>query len=265
MSKRRCAFLQRLSTRHLLSFSYDHIDLAECKRRGIRVGYTPDVLTDATAELAMALLLATSRRLIEASYEAYSGGWKSWAPFWMCGVSLKAATVGFVGFGRIAQEVAKRITPFKPRRILYTNRSASRDKEAEEIGAKRVSLNELLVTSDFVILLCALTPETNRLINANTLSVMKRSAILINVSRGGVVDQNDLVQALRSGQIRGAGLDVTTPEPLPPDSPLFRLRNCVVLPHIGSADIRTREEMCRITVHNILSGLKDEEMVAELS
>lgn len=238
--------------------------MAECKKRGIRVGYTPDVLTDATAELTMALLLATSRRLIEASHEATTGGWQSWAPFWMTGVSIKDATVGFVGFGRIAQEVAKRIVPFKPKRIIYTNRSSSRDAEAAAIGAERASLNDLLAISDFVILLCALTPETERLINASTLALMKRSAILINVARGGVVDQSDLYQALQTGQIRAAGLDVTTPEPLPLDSPLFKLPNCVVLPHIGSADICTREEMCRITVRNILSGLKDEPMVAEL-
>lgn len=238
--------------------------MAECKKRGIRVGYTPDVLTDATAELTMALLLATSRRLIEASAEAYHGGWKSWSPFWMTGLSLKDATVGFVGFGRIAQEVAKRILPFKPKRIIFTNRTSGRDAEAAEIGATRVSLNEVLVRSDFIILLCALTPETTNLINAKTLSVMKKSAILINVSRGGVIDQNDLYHALESGRIRAAGLDVTTPEPLPLDDPLFRLRNCVILPHIGSADVRTREEMCNITVKNILAGLSDEEMVAEL-
>lgn len=228
------------------------------------MGYTPDVLTDATADLTITLLLTTSRRIIEANYEAHTGGWKAWSPFWMCGVSLKNATVGFVGFGRIAQEVAKRITPFKPKRIIFTNRSDGRDAAAKEIGAERVSLNEVLVCSDFVILLCALTPETCRLINTNTLSVMKRTAILINVSRGGVVDQDALFEALRTNTIRAAGLDVTTPEPLPLDSPLLRLRNCIILPHIGSADISTRQEMCRITVSNILAGLKGEEMLSEL-
>lgn len=244
--------------------SYDHIDLAECKKRNIRVGYTPGVLTDATADLTMALLLTTSRRLIEANHEAHNGGWQSWSPFWMCGVSIRNAVVGFVGFGRIAQEVAKRVVPFKPKKIVFANRSNNRDVEAKQIGAVRVPLDELLTTSDFVILLCALTPETTRLINAETLATMKSSAVLINVSRGGVVDQKDLFEALQSNTIRAAGLDVTTPEPLPLSDPLFTLKNCVVLPHIGSADIFTREEMCRITVENILAGLNGTDMVSEL-
>lgn len=222
------------------------------------------MLTDATAELTMSLLLSTSRRIVESNREVHNGGWKSWAPFWMCGIGLKDSVVGIVGFGRIAQEVAKRILPFKPKRIIYSNRSASREEEARQIGAERVSIDELLSSSDFVILLCALTPETQRLINASTLATMKSSAILINVSRGAVVDQNDLYEALRTNQIRAAGLDVTTPEPLPLDNPLLTLSNCVVIPHIGSADIYTRTEMTRITACNILAGLNGSEMVSEL-
>lgn len=238
--------------------------MQECKKRGIRIGYTPGVLTDATADLTVALLLATSRRLIEGNRDVHSGGWKSWSPLYMCGPSIKNSTVGIVGFGRIAQEVAKRLLPFKPARIIYSNRSNSREAEAKEIGAERVELNDLLSTSDFVILLCALTPETTNLINAKTLATMKQTAILINCARGQVVNQDDLYAALKNNVIRAAGLDVTTPEPLPLDSPLLTLNNCVVIPHIGSAEIETRNEMAEITVNNVLGALKNDEMVSEI-
>lgn len=169
-----------------------------------------------------------------------------------------------MGFGRIAQEVAKRLIPFKPKKIIYSNRSDSREQAAKEIGVTRVTFDELLSTSDFIILLCALTPETTHLINAKTLSQMKRTAILINCARGQCIDQNDLYEALRTNVIRAAGLDVTTPEPLPLNSPLFTLTNCIILPHLGSAEIDCRLEMSRITALNIIGALKDTEMVYEL-
>lgn len=237
--------------------------MAECKRRNIRVGYTPDVLTDATAELTLALLLATSRRIVESNKEVHMGGWKTWAPSYMAGQGLKNSIVGVIGFGRIGQEVAKRITPFRPARLVYSNRS-ERASEAKEIGAERVDFDELLKISDFVILTCALVPETVNLINRDTISKMKSNAILINTARGAMVNQDDLYEALQTNRIRAAGLDVTTPEPLPLDSPLLTLTNCVILPHIGSADIETRAEMSRITARNILAGLKGEPMIAEL-
>lgn len=248
-----------------MSVGFDHIDVAECRRRNIRIGYTPDVLTDATAELTVGLLLATSRRLLEAAAEVRSGGWAAWSPSWMCGQGLAGSVVGIVGFGRIGQEVARRLQPFRPARLLFSNRSAARADEAREIGAQRVEFEELLALSDFVVLTCALTAETTHLINAATLKRMKRTAILVNTARGAMVDQAALFEALRSGGIRAAGLDVTTPEPLPLDSPLLGLPNCVVLPHIGSADERTRVEMARITADNIVRGLRGEEMVAELA
>lgn len=224
----------------------------------------PDVLTDAVADLTIALLLATTRRLIEGSQDVRNGGWKSWAPMYMCGPAIKDTTIGIVGFGRIAQEVAKRIIPFKPKRIIYSNRSNSREKEAREVGAERVSIEKLLSTSDVVILLCALTPETTHLINANTLKTMKKTAVLINCSRGQVVDQDALYDALQSNTIRAAGLDVTTPEPLPTDSKLLTLNNCVIIPHIGSAEIETRQKMARVTALNLLGALKNTEMIYEL-
>lgn len=210
-----------------------------------------------------ALLLATTRRLIEANEEVHTGGWSSWSPGWMCGQSIKDSVVGIVGFGRIGQEVAKRIVPFRPARLIFSNRSERSD-EAKQIGAEQCTLDELLSESDFVILTCAATPDTFHLINATTLGKMKTNAVVINTSRGTLVNQTDLYDFLKTQRIRAAGLDVTTPEPLPLDSPLLTLQNCVILPHIGSADVHTRSEMSRITACNILAGLKGVKMIAEL-
>ncbi|XP_052864844.1 glyoxylate reductase/hydroxypyruvate reductase [Anopheles cruzii] len=246
-----------------ISVGYDHIDVKECKQRGIRVGYTPDVLTDATAELTVALLLATARRMFEANKQVHTGGWKSWSPMWMCGRSVKNSVVGIFGFGRIGQEVAKRLAPFKPSTIQFTSRT---DKflTAEDLGVTQVPFDELVETSDFLIIACSYNVETANLFNDAVFSRMKPSAILINTSRGGVVEQHDLIHALRAGKITAAGLDVTTPEPLPLDNPLLTLPNVVLLPHIGSADIETRIEMSRITGCNILAGLKGVKMLSEV-
>lgn len=211
----------------------------------------------------LALLLATTRRLIEANKEVHNGGWSSWSPGWMCGSSIKDSTVGIVGFGRIGQEVAKRIVPFRPKRLIFSNRS-KRTTEAKQIGAEQCTFDELLNDSDFVILTCAATPDTVNLINATSLDKMKSNAVLINTSRGTLVNQSDLYEYLKTNRIRAAGLDVTTPEPLPLDNPLLSLSNCTVLPHIGSADVNTRMEMSRITACNILAGLKGVKMIAEL-
>uniref|UniRef100_A0A336LW09 Glyoxylate reductase/hydroxypyruvate reductase n=1 Tax=Culicoides sonorensis TaxID=179676 RepID=A0A336LW09_CULSO len=246
-----------------ISVGYDHIDVEECRKRGVRIGYTPDVLTDATAELTLALLLATSRRLFEANREVYNGGWKAWSPSWMCGMGLKNSTVGIVGFGRIGYEVAKRLIPFKPKKILYFNRS-DKPQFASEIGAERVGSNDLLANSDFVICTIALTPDTHHLFDSVSFSKMKPNSIFINTSRGGVVDQEALYEALVNRQIYAAGLDVTTPEPLPLNSKLLTLPNCIILPHIGSAEYDTRKEMSRITACNILAGIKGIRMADEL-
>ncbi|XP_030571894.1 glyoxylate reductase/hydroxypyruvate reductase [Drosophila novamexicana] len=254
---------EKLKCVSTMSVGFEHIDVQECKKRGIRVGYTPDVLTDATAELTLALLLATNRRLFEANKQVYNGGWKSWAPMWMCGQGLKNSRVGLYGFGRIGQEIASRILPFKPAQITYTTRTP-RPKEAAKVNALRVDFDEMLCLSDFIVICCALTPETKEIFNAAAFEKMKANCIFINTSRGGVVDQNALYEALHSKRILAAGLDVTTPEPLPLDSPLLKLDNIVVLPHIGSADIETRKEMSRITARNILAALKGCEMEAEV-
>ncbi|XP_037954440.1 glyoxylate reductase/hydroxypyruvate reductase [Teleopsis dalmanni] len=246
-----------------MSVGYEHIDLAACNKRGIRVGYTPDVLTDATAELTLALLLATSRRLFEANKEVYNGGWKSWAPFWMCGNGLKGSRVGLFGFGRIGQEIAARIVPFKPAKITYTSRT-EKPEAASAISAAFVSFDEMLRESDFIIACCALTPETKEIFNREAFAKMKKNAIFINTARGGVVEQSALREALQEQRILGAGLDVTTPEPLPLDDPLLTLNNAVILPHIGSADVNTRIEMSRITACNILAAFSGDKMIAEV-
>ncbi|XP_055377775.1 glyoxylate reductase/hydroxypyruvate reductase-like [Condylostylus longicornis] len=244
------------------SVGCDHINLKECQKRGIRVGYTPDVLTDATAELTMALLLATTRRLIEANKQVYTGGWSSWSPKWMCGPGLKDSVIGIFGFGRIGQEVAKRCVPFKPKQILYTSRT---EKEvAEEIGAKYVEFKVLVTSSDIVIACCPLNDETRNIFNKNVFTNMKKSVVFINSSRGGVVDQEDLYNALKNGNIYAAGLDVTTPEPLQLDDPILTLPNIVISPHIGSANIATRNDMSIVTAKNIVLGLQGQEMISEV-
>lgn len=245
-----------------MSVGVDHLDLKEIKSRNIKVGYTPNILTDATAELTVALLLATSRRLLEASQEVYNGGWKAWAPVWMCGPGLNNSTVGIVGFGRIGQAVAARLKPFNVKQFLYTSRT---DKpEGKSLGAERVSFDELLERSDFVIATCALTSDTELIFNDCAFKKMKSNAIFINTSRGGVVDQKALVEALNNKRILAAGLDVMTPEPLPFDDPLLKVKNCVLLPHIGSASNETRLNMAVLTANNILAALNNQHMPAEL-
>ncbi|XP_053321799.1 glyoxylate reductase/hydroxypyruvate reductase-like [Spea bombifrons] len=246
-----------------LSVGFDHLALDEIKKRGIRVGYTPDVLTDATAELSVALLLATCRRIPEAMEEVKNGGWKTWAPMWMCGYGLSNSTVGVIGLGRIGLAISRRLAPFGVKKFLYTGRQP-RPEKAEEINAEYVSCEKLAEDSDFVIVTCSLTPETEGLCNKEFFGRMKKTAIFINTSRGSVVNQDDLYNALASGQIAAAGLDVTTPEPLPPTHPLLSLKNCVILPHIGSATYDTRNAMSVLTVNNLLKGLTGEPMPCEL-
>ncbi|CAG06267.1 unnamed protein product, partial [Tetraodon nigroviridis] len=245
-----------------LSVGYDHLVLEEIKKRGIRVGYTPDVLTDATAELTVALLLATARRLPEGIEEVKNGGWSSWKPLWMCGHGLSGSTVGIVGLGRIGMAIARRLVPFGVRRLLYSGRAAKA--EAAEVKAEFVPMDTLLADSDFIVISCSLTPETQGMCDRNFFRRMKSTAVFVNSSRGAVVNQEDLYQALTTGQLAAAGLDVTTPEPLPTDHPLLTLKNCVVLPHIGSATYSTRGVMMALAARNLLAGLRDTDMPSEL-
>jgi glyoxylate reductase len=227
---------------------YDNIDLQAAAARGIPVGHTPDVLTDATADLAFALLLAAARRLPEGIEEVRNGDSRTWEPAHNLGTDVHGATLGIIGFGRIGQAVARRGAGFDMP-VVHTNAGSS----AEE-------LSELLKRSDFVSLHVPLTPQTHHLIDAAALERMKPTAILINTARGGVVDQEALRRALHDGVIAGAALDVTDPEPLPPDDPLLSAPNLIVVPHIGSATRHTRERMADLAVDNLLAALAGEPM-----
>ncbi|XP_024139992.1 glyoxylate reductase/hydroxypyruvate reductase [Oryzias melastigma] len=246
-----------------MSVGFDHLVHSEIKKRGIRVGYTPDVLTDATAELTVALLLATSRRLPEGVEEVKSGGWSSWKPLWLCGYGLSGSTVGIVGLGRIGMAIAQRLLPFGVKRLLYSGRTAKT--YAAEVNGEFVPLDTLASESDFIVVSCSLTPETQGMCDKAFFRKMKKTSIFINSSRGAVVNQEDLYEALSSGQIAAAGLDVTTPEPLPTNHPLLTLKNCVVLPHIGSATYSTRGIMSALAAQNLLGGLQGSDMPSELS
>ncbi|KAM9792845.1 glyoxylate reductase/hydroxypyruvate reductase [Neosynchiropus ocellatus] len=252
--------LKVLST---MSVGFDHLSLEQLKKRGIRVGYTPEVLTDAVAELTVALLLTTSRRLIEATHEAKTGGWGTWRTLWLCGYELANSTVGIFGLGRIGVAIAERLAPFKVKRFIYTD-VEPRPELASAINAEFVSVDELARQSDFLTMCCALTPETEKICNKDLFSKMKKTSIFINTSRGGVVNQDDLYEALSTGQIAAAGLDVTVPEPLPTSHPLFTLKNCVILPHIASASYTTRNAMSALAANNLLLGLKGQPMIKEL-
>ena len=191
-----------------------------------------------------------------------TGKWGTWAPLWLCGPTLTGSTVGIVGMGRIGFEVAKRLKPFGVKHFLSYDKFEVQ--AAKDIGVQYVTFDALLEQSDFVLLTCALTPETKGMMNKAAFSKMKSSAILINTSRGGVVNQDDLYEALSTGKIRAAGLDVTTPEPLPPSDPLAQLSNCLILPHIASATDETRSEMSLLTARNILAALEGKSMPAQV-
>ncbi|XP_063313337.1 glyoxylate reductase/hydroxypyruvate reductase-like [Pelobates fuscus] len=246
-----------------LSVGFDHLCVEEIKKRGIHVSNTPNVSTDATAELTVALLLTTCRRLPEAIEEVKNGGWKTWSPMWLCGAGLSNSTVGIIGLGRIGLAVARRLVPFGVKKFIYTDFQEIPD-NAKEINAEYVSNEKIAEDSDFVIVNCCLTPETEGLCNKDFFQRMKKTAILINTSRGPVVNQEDLYDALTSGQIAAAGLDVTTPEPIPTDHPLLSLKNCVILPHVGSATLDARNAMSVLTVNNLLKGLAGEPMPCEV-
>lgn len=235
-----------------LSVGYDHIDVPACLKRGVAVGNTPGVLTGTTADFSVALLLTTARRIPESIDAIRRGDWTTWKPEWMAGVDVFESTVGIVGLGRIGAAVAKRMQGFDCR-IIYYDPMANPD-VAREVGAEEVDLETLLAESDFITTHTALTDETKNFWNADKFSKMKKSAIFINTSRGGVVDQDALYDALVNGEILAAGLDVTIPEPLPVDHPLLKLPNCVVAPHIASASVATRSKMAVIAAENTIAG-----------
>lgn len=236
---------------------YDNIDVPACARRGIAVGNTPGVLTETTADLAFALLMAVARRLPEARDYVREDRWQTWGPLLLLGKDLHGATLGLVGFGRIGREMARRATGFGMR-VLYSDVVRAEPEVEAALNATAAPLEELLAASDFVSLHTVLSAETRHLIDAAALARMKPGSILINTSRGPVVDQEALAEALRSGHLFGAGLDVTDPEPLRADHPLVQLPNCLVVPHIASASERTRDRMAEKAARNLVAGLRGE-------
>jgi len=237
-----------------MAVGYDNVDVAYCTQRGIPVGNTPGVLTEATADLTLALLLAAARALPQAAADARQGRWSTWRPAGWLGMELNGATLGIVGMGKIGQAVAARAKAFGMK-LIYSDEVPRPAVEAA-LAAERLPLQALLRRSDIVSLHCPLTPATRHLIDAAALRSMKPSALLINAARGPIVDTAALTEALQQGQIGGAALDVTDPEPLPPEHPLYSLPNCLIVPHIGSATHHTRRRMAELACENLLAGLE---------
>jgi glyoxylate reductase len=235
---------------------YDNVDVPAATARGVAVCHTPGVLTDTTADFAFALLMAAARQIVPSATYVRNGEWTTWRPMLFLGRDVYGATLGIVGLGRIGQAVARRARGFDMR-LLYTDVAHSPEAE-RETGASFAPLDDLLRESDFVSLHVSLTPETHHLIGARELGLMKRDAILVNASRGPVVATDDLVAALREGRIGGAALDVTDPEPLPAGHPLLSLPNALVVPHIASASVATRDRMAELAARNLLAVLRGE-------
>jgi lactate dehydrogenase-like 2-hydroxyacid dehydrogenase len=237
-----------------MAVGFDNIDVPACTARKIPVGNTPGVLTDATADVALALLLSAARRFPESALDAKEGRWLVWSPTGGLGADLQGATLGIVGMGKIGRAVTQRAVGFGLK-IIYADPAPQPDIE-ERFGARQISLETLLGQSDFVSVHCPLMPETRGLINESALRSMKKSAILINTARGPVVDSDALTRALTEGWIRSAALDVTDPEPLPAEHPLYQLKNCLIVPHIGSATHGTRRRMAELACENLLAGIE---------
>jgi glyoxylate reductase len=272
-----------------MAVGYDHIDVEECTTRGIPVGHTPGILTDTTADLAFALLLAAARRIVEGAEYVRQGQWTTWSPDLFLGQDVCGATLGIVGFGRIGQAVARRAQGFQMNvlavRSHHDVKDLSRSPSASGPGAQAsatqefdweilpqgtrpdqplsssfqyVDLQKALTQSDFVSLHVPLTPQTHHLIGEAEFRLMKPSSILVNTARGAVVDTEALYQALANGLIGAVALDVTDPEPIPASHPLLTLPNCVIIPHLGSASVATRTRMACMAAENISAGLHGE-------
>lgn len=242
-----------------MAVGYDNIDIATATAGHIPVGHTPGVLTDATADLTWALLMAAARRVVEAERFTRAGKWRTWEPDLLLGPNVTGATLGIIGLGRIGQAIAHRAKGFDMR-IFYTSRTRCQPELEQSLCAEFVSFERLLQESDFVTIHTPLTAETYHLFGEAQFALMKQSAILINTARGGIIDPDALYRALSSGQIAGAAIDVTEPEPIPTDSPLLTLDNLIITPHIGSASQQTRKKMADMAIENLIAGLKQERL-----
>ncbi len=247
----------RLKVISNFAVGFDNVDIPAATERGVAVCNTPGVLTETTADFAFALLMAAARRIVEGADYVRAGRWKTWGPTLLLGRDLTGATLGIVGFGRIGREVAKRAAGFDMNILIY---DAMRDEEAErEYGVTYRPLDDLLKESDFVTLHVILSDETTGMIGSRELGLMKPEAILVNAARGPVVDTDALTTALQDGTIGGAALDVTDPEPIPPDHPIVRLPNALIVPHTASATVATRDNMAVLAAKNLLAILNGEE------
>lgn len=242
---------------------YEHVDVQACFVRGVRIGYTPNVLNAATADMGWALLLATARHIVEGDKITRDPSTKEFDLNWL-GFQVSGTTLGIIGMGRIGLEFAKRAMGFDVQLLYHNRHQCSREVE-ESVNARYVStLDELLSQSDFVVLVAPSTTDTYHMISTRQFKAMKSTGIFVNIARGRLVDQDALVCALREGTIAGAGLDVTDPEPLPREHPLLTLHNVTLTPHTGSATLHTRAGMVQMTIDNIWAALRGEEMVNEV-
>jgi len=237
-----------------MSVGFEHIDMKECQKRNIMAANTPGVSTDSVAELTVSLLLITARRLVEGVEAARSGQWGLWKPMWLLGTQLTNKVLGIYGLGRIGFNVGRRLKPFGFSKIYYTD--VNQVPYAKEIEAEHIDFNGLLKHCDFICVCCNLTEETRHMFNKNTLKMMKKNAILVNTGRGGVINHDDLAEALKNGTITAAALDVTEPEPLPVSHPLLKMSNCVVAPHMGSNTWESRNDMADIAAKNCVAAIR---------
>jgi glyoxylate reductase len=241
---------------------FDNIDVKYASKKGIKVGNTPGVLTETTADLAFSLLMAASRRITEAVEYVKAGKWHTWGPRLLLGYDVWGSTLGVIGFGRIGQAMARRGLGFGMK-VLYHSRTPKPEAE-EAMDVEYASLDEIYSQSDYISLHTNLNESSKGLIDKKALNQMKSNCILINTARGAVINTEDLIDALETGKIAGAGLDVTDPEPIPSDSKLLKLNNCIVVPHIGSASYATRSKMSVMAAENVIAALSGETLPYEV-
>jgi glyoxylate reductase len=251
----------RLKVISNFAVGFNNIDIPAATARGIAVGNTPGVLTDATADMAFCLLIGAARRIVEGHQYSLSGKWKTWEPLGHLGQDLAGRTVGIVGMGRIGFALARRCRLGWDMKVLYHDIMKNVQAEAE-LGAELVEFETLLTDSDFVSLHADLNDKTRGMMGKEQFKTMKRTAVLINTARGPLVDQQALAEALAAGTIFAAGLDVTDPEPPPANDPLLKLPNVIVAPHIASATVQTRNAMAEICANNVIAGVTGQKLPA---
>ncbi len=240
-----------------MAVGFNNIDIGTATAKGIAVTNTPGVLTETTADLTFSLLMATARRIVEADSFLREGNWKTWSPMLLTGQDIYGATLGIIGLGRIGEALARRAKGFNMN-VIYHNRNRKYEVE-QELGIRYAEFNQLIQVSDYVCVLTPFTKETENLVSYEQFNLMKSNAILINSSRGGVVNEEALYEAILSKKIWGAGLDVFEEEPISLDHPILQLKNVVVTPHIGSASIHTRKRMARLAAENLIGVLTKNE------